>query len=343
MLRKNRIKYVLTKNWQLYNFVRVLYSLVIHPERFLKRKSFGILNDTKTVLIIRPNSEDGIQGLMSLFVQAARWLQYGDERGYISYVDYKTYKTQYYENDNNAWEFFFRQPDTILHDEAYKSKHVILSGLSLKKTVDNEMFRDGVFKDNNILDKSHSIIVKKVKLSDEANTIIESENSLLHVEDCIGIYLRGTDYVKLKPPGEFRQPEIKDVVKKIKEFTTTHPGRKLFLVTEDAEYYEILKKEFPELLCTVSFDSFVSGYDGKNYLSKTGLLEDDKKKRGMDYLVKIILLSRCKYLISSITMGSIAAYCFNGGNDNFCRKRKYEYCLYSFWTIFFRICNGNVI
>lgn len=74
-----------------------------------------------------------------------------------------------------------------------------------------------------------------------------------------------------------------------------------------------MKAEFAELITTVSFDSFISGYDGKGYLSKSGLLEEDKKKRGIDYLVKIILLSRCRYLISSITMGSIAAYCFNGG------------------------------
>lgn len=37
----------------------------------------------------------------------------------------------------------------------------------------------------------------------------------------------------------------------------------------------------------------------------------------MDYLVKIVLLSRCKYLVSSITMVAIAAYSMNGG--------KYEY------------------
>lgn len=74
-----------------------------------------------------------------------------------------------------------------------------------------------------------------------------------------------------------------------------------------------MQSEFPESICTVSFDSFIKGYDGKQYLSKTNLLEKDKKKRGIDYLVKIILLSRCRYLISSITMGSIAAYCYNGG------------------------------
>lgn len=43
------------------------------------------------------------------------------------------------------------------------------------------------------------------------------------------------------------------------------------------------------------------------------LLNKNPQKRGMEYLVKIVLLSRCKYLVSSITMGSIAAYSMNGG------------------------------
>ena len=48
-------------------------------------------------------------------------------------------------------------------------------------------------------------------------------------------------------------------------------------------------------------------------LSKSNVLDDDKKQRGQKYLVKMILLSRCKYLISSITQGSKFSYSLNGG------------------------------
>ena len=43
------------------------------------------------------------------------------------------------------------------------------------------------------------------------------------------------------------------------------------------------------------------------------MLEDNKKLRGQRYLVKMILLSKCKYLISSITQGSKFSYALNGG------------------------------
>ena len=88
---------------------------------------------------------------------------------------------------------------------------------------------------------------------------------------------------------------------------------KLFLVTEDYRYFKILKRKYKDQLLTVSFDTFIENYDGKNFLSKANVLNNDVKKRGQDYLIKIILLSKCRFLISSMTMGSIAAYALNGG------------------------------
>ena len=313
MLNKNRFKYYLKNNKGLYHFFRTIYTYSFHPSRLMKRRSFGNGHASETILVIRPNSEDGVQGLMSLFVQAARWIQYAKDHNYLSFIDYKTYKTQYYDGKNNSWEFFFKQPDNLEYDEVYKSKNVVLSGVSIKKMTDDTMFREHVFRDNTSLNQCHEIINSSIRLTDEVEHIVEKENEVLHVEDCIGVYIRGTDYAKLKPIGEFRQPDIEDVVQKAKEFIRKYPGKKIFLVTEDYDYYERLKEEFQELLTTVSFDSFIRDYDGKGYLSKSGLLEEDKKKRGIDYLVKIILLSRCRYLISSITMGAIAAYSFNGG------------------------------
>lgn len=48
-------------------------------------------------------------------------------------------------------------------------------------------------------------------------------------------------------------------------------------------------------------------------LSKSDVLEKDKKLRGQKYLAKMILLSRCRYLITSITQGSKFSYILNNG------------------------------
>lgn len=46
----------------------------------------------------------------------------------------------------------------------------------------------------------------------------------------------------------------------------------------------------------------------RDVLSKSNVLEKDKKSRGQKYLAKMILLSRCRYLITSITQGSKFSY-----------------------------------
>ena len=63
----------------------------------------------------------------------------------------------------------------------------------------------------------------------------------------------------------------------------------------------------------VSFDTFIRNYEGKDVLSKSNVFEKDKKSRGQKYLAKMILLSRCRYLITSITQGSKFSYILNDG------------------------------
>ncbi|MDO4556725.1 MAG: hypothetical protein Q4B70_16550, partial [Lachnospiraceae bacterium] len=79
------------------------------------------------------------------------------------------------------------------------------------------------------------------------------------------------------------------------------------------EIYDSLYEEFGEKIKLVSFDTFVRGYTGQDVLSRSNVLNADKKKRGQDYLVKMVLLSKCKYLISSVTQGSKFSYILNGG------------------------------
>ena len=311
-MNKSKIKVLISKFPILYRGIRYIYSFLFHRKRLLSKCSYGDMNPNKKILVIRPNSEDGIQGLMSLFIQAARWMNYAKDNGYNVYVDYKTYKTQYYDAKNNAWEFFFLQPDGLRYEDVYNSKNVLLSGVSIKKTIEDSLFRESVFKDRHMLLKCNRIL-QFFSFTDEVCKIIDDEARNLCIEDCIGVYIRGTDYARLKPTGEFRQPNINDVCDKIVEFSEKYEMKKVFLVTEDYEYYSILKNKFGNLLYTVSYDTFIEGYNGKDFLSKTNLLAKNPRKRGIDYLVKIILLSKCRYLISSITMGSIAAYCFNGG------------------------------
>lgn len=309
---KANIKNILPQNSNIAKIVRYLYYYLLKHDLIEHKKKMGERNKDKIIYIIRPNTEDGIQGLMSLFVQTMRKIDYALKNNYIPVVDFKNYKTQYYDGQNNAWEFFFLQPSNITLEEAYNSRNVILSGASLRKRENFSLFKSNIFNDEIISDYCYKLINNNIKLSQEVIDMVNKENTILHVENCIGVYIRGTDYTKLKPKGEYIQPEIDEMIPKIKEFLYKNDNLNIFLVTEDQENYNILKEEFKNKIKIVSFDSFIDKNKVDTFLSKTNLLENDIVKRGRNYLVKEILLSKCKYLISSITFGSIAAFAFNG-------------------------------
>ena len=116
----------------------------------------------------------------------------------------------------------------------------------------------------------------------------------------------------MRPSGEYVQPDVFMVEQQIKLFLLKY-NAPIYLVTEDGDIYDELTNKFGDIIRIVSFDSFIRNYDGKDVLSRSGVLNDDKKQRGQNYLVKMVLLSKCKYLISSITQGSKFSYALNGG------------------------------
>lgn len=313
---KEKIKKQLLKNPTLYQKSAYIYTLFFHRNRLMKRKSFGKKNPNNTVLLIRPNAEDGIQGLLSLVAETLRWVDYADKKQFIPIVDYKNFSTQYGNNIDNAWDYYFKQPSSLTLKDAYQSENVVFSGVTKKPVLDLRLFSGEIFRNQNILNESRRIAQSRLVLMDDVQQIVNRENRVIHVEGCIGVFIRGTDYTRLKPTGEYVQPAIGQLIDKIKEFSKKYGEKSIFLVTEDDIYYQELVENFGDRVRTVSYDSFIQNYTDDVFLSESNCLEKNKKERGMKYLVKIILLSKCKYLISSIAKGSIMAYLLN--------EKKYE-------------------
>ena len=308
---KDIIKNSIQSNKVIYNFFKYIYTFTFHRERFLRTKHLGEENKDKTVFIVRPNSEDGIQGLLSLVSQALRWIDYSEKNNYKTIVDYKNFNTQYSNGVDNAWEYYFKQPSDITLESAYKSNKVIFSGISPKIKLNENTLTGEIFNDEKLKEESTNLVNKYLILNEKVSELIEKENQILNVQNCIGVFIRGTDYVALKPAGEYVQPTIEEVIEKVDEFLNKYNDNKIFLVTEDNNYYQILKKRYGDKLLTVLNDNLIENYSGGTYLSKSGSLQGSAYERGMTYLVKIVLLSRCRYLVSSIATGSIIAYSMN--------------------------------
>lgn len=300
------------KHKRLGYLVKYLYYLVARRDILQKKTSFGNQNADKIIYLIKPDYQDGVEGLLSLIYKQVLYIDYAKKKGYVPYVDWKNYKTQYYDGINNAWEYFFHQPSELKEEAVYKSKNIYLSGWKIKNINSQCLFESEVFHDSAIREKSAQMIKNNLIFSDEVIEIAKEEALRLNVDDCIGVYVRGTDYVKLQPSGEYVQPSIIQVKEQIEVFMKKYSAP-IYLVTEDGEIYDSMVSAFGNNIRTVSFDTFIRDYDGMDVLSKANVLDENKKRRGQNYLVKMILLSKCKYLISSMTQGSKFSYILNNG------------------------------
>ncbi len=292
--------------------LKYFYYCFARRDILQKKKKYGDLNSHKVIYLIKPDYQDGVEGLLSLIQRQVLYTNYARKRGYIPFVDWKNYKTQYYNGIDNAWEYFFKQPSKISEEEVYQSAVVYLSGWTFKDMNSREFFSDKIFFNRSLMKDSHEILINNLEFNNEVLKMLAYEENLLDIKECIGVYVRGTDYVRLKPSGEFVQPNVEQITQQIYKFREKYQAN-IFLVTEDGDIYDELKKIFGELIKLVSYDSFIRNYDGKEVLAKSNVLKADKKLRGQEYLVKMILLSKCKYLISSITQGSKFSYSLNGG------------------------------
>ena len=301
------------KHKKLGYLAKYLYYCVAKRNILQKRMSFGQMNSDRVIYVIKPDYQDGVEGLLSLINKQILYMAYAKKKGYCPYIDWKNYKTQYYDGKNNAWEYFFKQPSNLTENEVYKSKKVYLSGWSFKTVNPERLFEADVFTDKRIRGKSSEMLCEHIHFSDEVLSIVNKEATSLNISECIGVYIRGTDYVKLKPSGEYVQPSVDQMKCKIHEFENKY-NAPIFLVTEDGDIFDNLKKEFGDIIRIVSFDTFIRNYEGKDVLSKSDVLEKDKKLRGQKYLAKMILLAKCKYFVGSMTQGSKFSYILNNGN-----------------------------
>lgn len=160
----------------------------------------------------------------------------------------------------------------------------------------------------------------QIKLSDE---LLKEAEKILNGkidQNTLGVFVRGTDYIATRPKGHFIQPSAEEIVEKINDLSQEGDVKKVFLVTEDYNIEQYVKKYSFIPVITVSQDIFQK-YDYKNpqYLSKY-IFPEDVYYNTILYLSKCIGLSRCEYMLASIASGSIFA--------NFIKDKPYKKVLY---------------
>ena len=226
-------------------------------------------------------------------------------KGYIPIIDLKYFKNSLNKGNRsmpNPLEFFFHQPNNYTLKEVKKyAKHFKY------KKCSNPSFRPDekkiYYRDNNIsfwYNFAKKYYPIKKELMNEAKIIMKKFFG--KSKNILGVKIRGTDYYS-RPKGHSIPARVEKIIPDVKEMDKKYKYDFIYLATED----ERVKNKFiPE------------------FENKVRYLEPDLKKeyvndveKNLDlvknYILTIIILSKCLDFVGCRCCGATGAFIFSGG------------------------------
>ena len=226
------------------------------------------------------------------------------KKGYIPIIDLKSFPNVLNGNNlkDNLWELFFEQPFGYTLDEVLiKAENIDYIRCEKSKPRPD----DDIFNKPKIINFWHNFAyrfmpIKRNLINLSFKIMYKLFNNSTNI---LGVLVRGTDYISIKPKSHPIQPKIDNVISDVKKFELNNNYDWIFFTTED----EIIRKKFiSEFTNKVKqLNSFKINY---NY-SSTDHLNFDKNiygnfKFNKQYLLNIIILSKCLDLIASRCSGT---------------------------------------
>ena len=255
-------------------------------------------------------------GFFSLYmVYLGCILKYVTE-GRIPIVDLQSYQNVYNKGNSlkkNPWELFFYQPYNYTLDEVKKyANHAKYSHCT------SGFYRPNERNIYNRTDKiaywhnfSNTYIPVRNEIMNEAKIIMKElfGNS----RNILGVKVRGTDYVTRKSFRHSIQPQIEQVIFDVKEMDSKYNYDFIFFSTED----ELIKNKFvPEFKNKIKLlnPNITLEY---NFKKRTMINSYPKINGNLDYLknyiLNIIILSKCLDLVTSRCNGAAAIFIISNG------------------------------
>ena len=164
----------------------------------------------------------------------------------------------------------------------------------------------------------HNFAQKYLQIKDK---IIEEANYKKKIlfndsNNVLGILIRGTDYIALKPKDHAIQPSCEMVFNDIQEMDIKNKYDWIFITTEDDLIREEFKKKFGTKLRFINNNFKIEyDYNSKEYINLNNNLKGNINFF-KNYLINIIILSKCLDIICSRTGGSIGAFILTEGFRN---------------------------
>lgn len=294
----------------------------------LEKKSFGDLNKDKTFYVIRTDSTQR-WGVFSTYLFVLSNIKYAQEHGWIPVVDYMNYylvgmQDSEYRGKENAWNYYFEDlvPEYSL-EEVYQSRNVILGPLrgqpcgsiSWNDIADMYGGEMNIYYQlaSNYLRVQPDIIDRTELIYKELFPVGEKVLGVgIRAGTYWGIVTQHADYEN-HPAGMSAQ----QCIQKIHLYMNKYHCQYFYLSCEDEYYVDTIRREFgKQCLYFVRprrhffdmegkpQDREQAGFDMKNY---------SMRAKNMDYMVEILLLAKCQYLLGNKGGGTIATFFLKNG------------------------------
>lgn len=286
------------------------YTIYKWRERHI---SLGEENKDKTFYVIRRASCR--VGLFSYVMTNLGQIEYAVKHGYVPIIDMQNNENTYLEQSLigrvNVWEYYFQQPCGYTLNDIKHSRNIILSNGIITEKTDYPSYN--MISDKEEYKRWHSISKKYLLLNNSINEEIDTVyESMFGKDDVLGVLCRGTDYIRLHPPGHPVQPTITQMIKKAKEMQLKYQCKWIYLATEDEEYYQAFYNEFgSRLKVTEAKRCHQKGIFNINDISYGR--DNERFLKGKEYLINIALLAKCPYLLAGAVGGTYGALLLSDG------------------------------
>ena len=248
-------------------------------------------------------------GLFSFYIIHLGCINYYLSKGYIPIVDLQSFKNRYNLNDTsvyNLWELFFYQPNNYTLEEVKK----------YAKNVENFICTDNLISyphyniNNNYTSMNfwHKFAEKYMPIKNNIMNEVKINMKKLfgNSKNILGVMIRGTDYIKNRPKYHPIQPDVKQVISDVKKFDKEYKYDFIFFATEDEEIRIKFLSAFDNKVKIVTKEDFIQI---ENYNSGINKVLNYMK----NYLINIIILSKCLDIITSRTSGSSGVFVLTKG------------------------------
>ena len=246
----------------------------------LKYLSAGKKNHNKIFFII--NRSPGA-GLFSNLTFVLNQLKFCEEKRFIPIIDMENFTTIYNErekinNSFNSWDYYFEKINNYNIKDVYKSSNIIFSNSKFQKKMPIDI-------QSKELNNAFKMIKIKKKFLYKAKSFYKKK--FLTNDKILGVHFRGSTY---KTARRHAYPStISEMIKNLDELMKKFKYNKIFLVTEEQEYLDELKKRYnQELIYYPSYrmtkiDSFKI-YPRYNH----------RFQLGEESIIEMLLLSKCQ-------------------------------------------------